>query len=52
MARLVQLLNDDYCACEWDLRADPPALGYWDHLFRWHLDEVLVPLIRAEYPAA
>jgi type II pantothenate kinase len=54
MAVLSQLVHPDhYRPCEWDLRADAAGRTYWDALFRWHLDDVLLPLIAAEYaPAA
>ncbi len=38
-----------YRACDWDLKADAAGRAYWLGLFRWHLDAVLAPLIRAEY---
>ncbi len=41
-----------YRACDWDLGADAAGRQQWDHLFRWHLDDVLLPLIRTEYPDA
>jgi type II pantothenate kinase len=41
-----------YHACEWDLRVDHASRQYWDRLFRWHLDDVLIPLIRSAYPQA
>ncbi|MCK4341315.1 MAG: DUF89 family protein [Phycisphaerae bacterium] len=51
MARLAQLAApDEYRPCDWDLRTDGPARAYWTDLFRWHLDEVVVPLVREEYP--
>lgn len=51
MATLRQLRDlHHYRACEWDLKADPAGHAFWDELFRWHLDEVLLPLIRQEYP--
>lgn len=50
MARLAQLADGDgYRACDWDLRADAAGRAYWDGLFRWHLDDVLLPLIQEEY---
>ncbi len=53
MARLSQLVApDNYRACDWDLRADAAGRSYWVELFRWHLNEVLVPLIQAEYGPA
>ena len=50
MAHLRQLAHlQTYRPCEWDLRADAEGRAYWDRLFRWHLDEVLLPLIGEEY---
>ncbi|MEW6249143.1 MAG: ARMT1-like domain-containing protein [Planctomycetota bacterium] len=50
MANLPQLIDPaGYRPCDWDLAACPAGLAYWLGVFRWHLDEVLVPLIRAEY---
>ena len=50
MATLIQLqAAGDYRPCDWDLRADLAGLEYWLGVFRWHLDAVLVPLIREEY---
>jgi damage-control phosphatase, subfamily II, stand-alone protein len=50
MARLVQLADGDgYRACDWDLQADAAGRAYWDGVFRWHVDDVLLPLIREEY---
>lgn len=52
MACLPQLLEPDrYRPCDWDLRTDDAGRAYWIDLFRWHLDAVLVPLIRAQFPA-
>jgi len=53
MACLAQLLDpEDYRRCDWDLRSDAEGRAYWHSVFRWHLDEVVVPLIREEYPEA
>ena len=53
MARLAQLADgDSYRACDWDLRADAAGRAYWDGVFRWHLDDVLVPLVQEEYAPA
>jgi type II pantothenate kinase len=53
MASLSQLADSGhYRACDWDLQADAGGRAYWDDLFRWHLDAVLVPLIQAEYDPA
>jgi type II pantothenate kinase len=50
MASLTQLADPDhYRPCDWDLQTDAQGRAYWDALFRWHLDDVLVPLIQAEY---
>ena len=50
MARLAQLADgDEHRACDWDLQADAAGRAYWDGLFRWHLDDVLLPLIKEEY---
>jgi uncharacterized protein with ATP-grasp and redox domains len=50
MAFLAQLAHPDtYRRCDWDLRADDAGRAYWDGIFRWHLDEVLLPLIEQEY---
>ena len=47
MAQLAQLLDGErYRPCEWDLRADAAGREYWVALFRWHLEEVVLPLIR------
>ena len=47
MAQLGQLLDGErYRPCEWDLRADAAGREYWAGLFRWHLEEVVLPLIR------
>jgi uncharacterized protein with ATP-grasp and redox domains len=51
MATLAQICSPEtYEPCDWHLDREAAAWEYWDALFRWHLDEVLVPLIRAEYP--
>jgi len=47
---LHQLLDDPYRRCPWDLRTDDAGRSYWVTLFRWHFDEVLVPLLRAQFP--
>lgn len=52
MARLHQLLDDPYRRCPWDLRTDDAGRSYWVALFRWHFDEVLVPLLRAQFADA
>lgn len=53
MAVLAQLADPDrYRACDWDLKQDAVGRQRWDALFRWHLDAVLVPLIREEYARA
>ena len=50
MAFLAQLAHPDaYRRCDWDLQADAAGRAYWDALFRWHLDNVLLPLIEQEY---
>jgi thymidine kinase/uncharacterized protein with ATP-grasp and redox domains len=50
MAVLSQLADPvHYRPCDWDLQTDTVGRAYWDELFRWHLDAVLLPLIRAEY---
>lgn len=50
MASLTQLADPDhYRPCDWDLQADAGGRAYWDALFRWHLDAVLLPLIQTEY---
>lgn len=53
MACLAQLAEpENYRPCDWDLKADAAGRAYWVGLFRWHLDEVLLPLIREEYADA
>lgn len=53
MARLMQLAGvDDYRPCDWDLRADAAGRAHWDARFRWHLDDVLLPMIEQEYADA
>ncbi len=48
----LQQLRDParYRPCDWDFRTDAAGRQYWTDLFRWHLDAVLVPLIREEAP--
>ncbi len=51
MPPLAQLLDpDQYRPCDWDLRADAAGREYWLGLFRWHLDAVMLPMLREEYP--
>jgi type II pantothenate kinase len=53
MAVLTQLADPEhYQPCAWDLKADPTGRQYWTDLFRWHLDDVVVPLVREMFPAA
>lgn len=52
MAQLTQLADaQHYRPCDWDLKTDDAGRRYWTELFCWHLDAVLVPLIREEHPA-
>jgi uncharacterized protein with ATP-grasp and redox domains len=51
MAILRQLREPDrYRACDWDLLADAVGRAHWLGVFRWHVDAVLLPLIRTENP--
>lgn len=53
MATLTQLREPEkYRPCDWDLKADAAGRAYWTELFSWHVDAVVVPLIRAEWPDA
>lgn len=53
MAILRQLADPSgYRPCAWDLKADPAARAYWAELFRWHLDQVLLPLVAEVYSPA
>jgi type II pantothenate kinase len=51
MARLAQLVGDNYRACTWDLRDDAAGRKYWCDHFQEHY-HVLPPLIREVYPRA
>lgn len=41
-----------YRPCDWDLKVDAEGRTYWTGLFRWHLDEMVLPLLRKVYPDA
>jgi len=50
MADLRQLADPaGYRRCDWDLATDAAGRARWQALFRWHLDDVLIPLIQEEY---
>ena len=53
MAHLRQLAEpDSYQPCDWDLKADAAGRQYWVDAFRWHLDAVVLPLVKEQYPDA